>query len=83
MTLFFPVQVLGFEGQQGGQLDFLSTGGYEKMGLPGDMVPSLNDPISGESYANFDLGLGFLGPPARIGAPRRRRLLTPDCHKLG
>ena len=46
-------------GQEGGQLDFLSTGGYEKMGLPGDMVPSLNDPISGESYANFDLGLGF------------------------
>ena len=46
-------------GQQGGQLDFLSTGGYEKMGLPGDMVPGLNDPISGESYANFDLGLGF------------------------
>ena len=46
-------------GGQGGQLDFLSTGGYEKMGLPGDMVPSLNDPVSGASYANFDLGLGF------------------------
>ncbi|MGB5336929.1 MAG: hypothetical protein WBN07_15020 [Woeseiaceae bacterium] len=46
-------------GKEGGQQDFLSTQGYEKMGLPGDMIPSLNDPISGESYANFDLGLGF------------------------
>ena len=46
-------------GGQGGQLDFLSTGGYEKMGLPGDMVPSLNDPVLGQPYANFDLGLGF------------------------
>ncbi|MDX1500007.1 MAG: hypothetical protein R3176_08925 [Woeseiaceae bacterium] len=45
-------------GQEGGQLDFVSTAGYEKMGLPGDMVPSLNDP-NGEPYANFDLGLGF------------------------
>ena len=46
-------------GKEGGQQDFVSTQGYEKMGLPGDMIPSLNDPISGESYANFDLGLGF------------------------
>ena len=29
-------------GQEGGQSDFVSTAGYEKMGLPGDMVPSLN-----------------------------------------
>ncbi len=46
-------------GQQGGQQDFLSTGGYEKMGLPGDMIPGLTDPVSGLPYANFDLGLGF------------------------
>ena len=46
-------------GQQGGQSDFLSTAGYEKMGLPGDMVPGLNDPTTAEPYANFDLGLGF------------------------
>ena len=31
-------------GQEGGQMDFLSTAGYEKMGLPGDMVPGLVDP---------------------------------------
>jgi hypothetical protein len=45
-------------GKEGGQQDFLSTAGYEKMGLPGDMVPALNDP-DGNPYANFDLGLGF------------------------
>ena len=46
-------------GKEDGQQDFVSTAGYEKMGLPGDMVPGLNDPVSGEPYANFDLGLGF------------------------
>ncbi len=45
-------------GKEGGQSDFLSTSGYEKMGLPGDMVPGLSDPVLGD-YANFDLGLGF------------------------
>ena len=46
-------------GQEGGQMDFLSTSGYEKLGLPGDMVPGLNDPITGLPYANTDFGLGF------------------------
>jgi len=45
-------------GQSGGQSDFLSTSGYEKMGLPGDMVPGLTD-ANGNPFANFDLGLGF------------------------
>ncbi len=46
-------------GQEGGQQDFLGTAGYEKMGLPGDMIPGLTDPTLGLPYANFDLGLGF------------------------
>ena len=46
-------------GQQGGQLDFLSTQGYNRMGLPGDMVPSLNDPITGLPYFDSSLGLSF------------------------
>ncbi|MCF6217927.1 MAG: general secretion pathway protein GspF [Gammaproteobacteria bacterium] len=46
-------------GQQGGQLDFVSTEGYNRMGLPGDMVPSLNDPISGLPYYDDSLGLAF------------------------
>ena len=46
-------------GREGGQSDFLSTGGYERQGLPGDMIPGLTDPVSGQDYANFDFGLGF------------------------
>lgn len=46
-------------GKEGGQMDFVSTAGYEKLGLPGDMVPGLNDPITGEPFANTDLGLAF------------------------
>ena len=45
-------------GQEGGQMDLLSTQGYEKMGLPGDQLPGQIDP-DGNDYANFDLGLGF------------------------
>ena len=46
-------------GQEGGQMDFLNTSGYQKVGLPGDMVPGLTDPISGLPYANTDFGLAF------------------------
>jgi hypothetical protein len=47
-------------GQRGGQLDFLSTGGYERQGLPGDMVPSIVNPNTGTND-NVDqtLGLAF------------------------
>lgn len=41
-------------GGQGGQLDFLSSAGYSKLGLPGDMAPS-TDP----GVVNTDLGLAF------------------------
>ncbi len=46
-------------GQEGGQMDFLGTDGYRKLGLPGDMVPGLNDPLTGLPFANTDLGLAF------------------------
>jgi hypothetical protein len=39
-------------GQQGGQTNFLSTAGYELLGVPGNMVPS--------SSANIDPSLGLL-----------------------
>ncbi|NOX68033.1 MAG: general secretion pathway protein GspF [Gammaproteobacteria bacterium] len=45
-------------GQAGGQMDFLSTAGYDRLGLPGDMVPGLND-AGGLPFANTDFGLGF------------------------
>ncbi len=47
-------------GKQGGQLDFLSTAGYNKLGLPGDMIPSVVNPQTGTSdFINSSLGLSF------------------------
>lgn len=40
-------------GKSGGQKDFLSTAGYNKLGLPGDMLP--NNP----TFLNEELGLAF------------------------
>jgi hypothetical protein len=58
-------------GQQGGQMDFLSTAGYQKMGLPGDMIPGLVDPTLNLPYENFDLGLGF-----HLDSAFRRGIMT-------
>lgn len=45
-------------GGAGGQLDFLSTAGYDKLGLPGDMLP--NSPNPGSATNNFiDTSLGL------------------------
>ncbi|MEJ2529597.1 MAG: general secretion pathway protein GspF [Candidatus Thiodiazotropha sp.] len=47
-------------GLQGGQLDFLTTAGYNRLGLPGDMIPSIANPTTGLSdYINKELGLAF------------------------
>lgn len=42
-------------GGPNGQMDFLSTAGYSKQGLPGDMTPA----SSTEDFINTDLGLAF------------------------
>jgi hypothetical protein len=52
-------------GNQGGQLDFLSTAGYNKLGLPGDIIPGLSDTgvtqlnSSNGDFTNNELGLYF------------------------
>ncbi len=47
-------------GQQGGQMDFLSTSGYERQGLPGDMVPPVTNPQTGTNdFVDTTLGLAF------------------------
>ena len=46
-------------GQAGGQLDALSTAGYSRVGIPGDMLPSMIDPGDGLSYADTTCGLAF------------------------
>ncbi|HEV2700118.1 MAG TPA: hypothetical protein VGV09_00695, partial [Steroidobacteraceae bacterium] len=44
-------------GGKGGQMDFLTTAGYAKLGLPGDMLP--NSPNTGSASGNFiDTSLG-------------------------
>jgi hypothetical protein len=45
---------------QNSQLDFLTTAGYSRLGLPGDMIPSINNPDTGLSdYVDTTLGLAF------------------------
>jgi hypothetical protein len=46
-------------GKQGGQLDFLSTEGYAKQGLPGDMTPPTIDTTTGLNHVNTEFGLAF------------------------
>jgi len=46
-------------GGPGGQLDFLTTQGYSKLGLPGDMTPSSIDPLTNLDYIDQTLGLAF------------------------
>jgi hypothetical protein len=52
-------------GATGGQMDFLQTSGYNRMGLPGDMIPGLTDTgvtmlnSSDGDYTNSQLGLKF------------------------
>jgi hypothetical protein len=45
-------------GGEGGPLDFLTTGAYAKMGLPGDMVPNAPNAASPtNNFINTDFGL--------------------------
>jgi hypothetical protein len=46
-------------GGAGGQLDFLSTAGYGKLGLPGDMLPGMTSAATGTSFTDTRLGLAF------------------------
>ncbi len=49
-------------GGSGGQLDFLSTEGYNKLGLPGDRAPNTSQNGDGTTTTNFvdqSLGLAF------------------------
>ncbi len=55
-------------GQQGGQQDFLSTAGYGKLGLPGDMTPA-----SGMgSFIDTTLGLAFHSDSAFLRGMKTR-----------
>lgn len=47
-------------GQRGGQKDFISTQGYSRLGLPGDMIPSITNPDTNtNTFIDERLGLAF------------------------
>ena len=47
-------------GNRNGQMDFLTSAGYNKLGLPGDVIPSVVNQQTGESdFINSDYGLAF------------------------
>lgn len=46
-------------GGAGGQLDFLSTAGYSKLGLPGDMIPPVVSAITQQDHIDQSVGLAF------------------------
>ena len=62
-------------GGQGGQLDFLTTAGYRKLGLPGDMIPQAIDPITNLDHIDQTLGLAFHRDSAFLRGMTER--LTP------
>ena len=51
-------------GQAGGQMDFLSTAGYSKLGLPGNMNP--NSSVGTGSFIDTSLGLAFHSDSAQL-----------------
>jgi len=59
-------------GQGGGQMDLLTTGGYSKLGIPGDMIPGLDDTgvtllnTSNTDFTNTDLNLAFHADSAML-----------------
>ncbi len=58
---------------QGGQLDFLSTAGYSRLGLPGDMIPPILNPTTGLSdFVDEDLGLAFHSDSAMLRGIKER-----------
>lgn len=60
-------------GGRAGQEDFLSTAGYNKLGLPGDRVPSVFNPVSGLSdFVNRELGLAFHSDSAMLAGIRQK-----------
>jgi len=58
---------------QGSQLDFLTTAGYSRLGLPGDMIPSIVNPNTALSdFIDSDLGLAFHSDSAMLRGIKER-----------
>jgi hypothetical protein len=57
-------------GGPGGQLDFLTTAGYNRLGLPGNMIP--NSSIGVGSFVDQSLGLAFHTDSAYLRGIKQR-----------
>ncbi len=64
-------------GRQGGQLDFLSTAGYSKLGLPGNMTP--NSSIGAGNFVDRQLGLAFHTDSAFLRGILERTAVATRC----
>jgi hypothetical protein len=57
----------------GSQLDFLTTAGYSRLGLPGDMIPPIVNTTTGLSdFIDTDLGLAFHSDSAFLRGIKER-----------
>ena len=68
-------------GQMGGQMDLLSTAGYSKMGVPGDMLPgqdstgvTLLNPSIANNFTNDELNLIFHADSPMLRGIREKAL---------
>lgn len=68
-------------GQQNGQLDFLTTAGYSKLGLPGNMTP--NSSIGAGSFVDRQLGLAFHSDSAFLRGILERTAVTTRANVNG
>ncbi len=66
-------------GQQGGQLDFLSTQGYSKLGLPGDMLPN----NATTNFVNVEFGLAFHSDSAFLRGMQSKTTATTRANVNG
>jgi hypothetical protein len=64
-------------GKEGGQLDFLSTAGYSKLGLPGNMTPNL------PTFIDQTFGLAFHSDSAFLRGMRTRAATTTASRTNG
>ena len=68
-------------GGAGGQLDFLTTAGYNKLGLPGNMIP--NSSIGAGNFINTTLGLAMHSDSAYLRGIMSRASATTMANVNG
>jgi hypothetical protein len=68
-------------GGQGGQMDFLTTAGYSKLGLPGNMTP--NSSVGAGSFIDRQLGLAFHADSAFLRGILERTAVTTRANING